>query len=120
SRCSASHVAASRPLSFYISHACPRHLPSFPTRRSSDLYKGTMAVRALPIAAELAARGHQVAAFLPADPTESPASTPVQFVRAGRSEEHTSELQSLTNLVCRLLLEKKKRRHQSPRRRLAH
>src|SRR5438093_2870119 len=28
-----------------------------------------------------------------------------------RSEEHTSELQSLTNLVCRLLLEKKNRRH---------
>src|SRR5258706_1519412 len=27
----------------------------------------------------------------------------------GRSEEHTSELQSLTNLVCRLLLEKKNR-----------
>src|SRR5262249_61887789 len=27
-----------------------------------------------------------------------------------RSEEHTSELQSLTNLVCRLLLEKKKER----------
>src|SRR5258706_12178203 len=26
----------------------------------------------------------------------------------GRSEEHTSELQSLTNIVCRLLLEKKK------------
>src|SRR5437016_7101504 len=30
-------------------------------------------------------------------------------VLPGRSEEHTSELQSLTNLVCRLLLEKKKR-----------
>src|SRR5438093_4172586 len=28
--------------------------------------------------------------------------------RVRRSEEHTSELQSLTNLVCRLLLEKKK------------
>src|SRR5258706_11456660 len=28
--------------------------------------------------------------------------------RRRRSEEHTSELQSLTNLVCRLLLEKKK------------
>src|SRR5258706_10359908 len=28
--------------------------------------------------------------------------------RGERSEEHTSELQSLTNLVCRLLLEKKK------------
>src|SRR5437016_10953961 len=29
-------------------------------------------------------------------------------VSSSRSEEHTSELQSLTNLVCRLLLEKKK------------
>src|SRR5438046_7373681 len=29
---------------------------------------------------------------------------------ARRSEEHTSELQSLTNLVCRLLLEKKKKK----------
>src|SRR5438046_6885316 len=29
---------------------------------------------------------------------------------ASRSEEHTSELQSLTNLVCRLLLEKKKKK----------
>src|SRR5258706_7167549 len=29
-----------------------------------------------------------------------------------RSEEHTSELQSLTNLVCRLLLEKKNNRRQ--------
>src|SRR2546430_11777727 len=36
-----------------------------------------------------------------------------QFVTtfgAGRSEEHTSELQSQSNLVCRLLLEKKKKR----------
>src|SRR5258706_8282380 len=31
-----------------------------------------------------------------------------------RSEEHTSELQSLTNLVCRLLLEKKKTRTRQP------
>src|SRR5438093_9574184 len=30
------------------------------------------------------------------------------LVSSWRSEEHTSELQSLTNLVCRLLLEKKK------------
>src|SRR5438093_9626975 len=37
--------------------------------------------------------------------------------RAGeRSEEHTSELQSLTNLVCRLLLEKKKNSPRRPRR----
>src|SRR5438046_8435010 len=32
--------------------------------------------------------------------------------RSARSEEHTSELQSLTNLVCRLLLEKKKKRRE--------
>src|SRR5258706_12121151 len=31
-----------------------------------------------------------------------------------RSEEHTSELQSLTNLVCRLLLEKKNKRGSTP------
>src|SRR5438046_6950207 len=34
---------------------------------------------------------------------------PVNTNSLGRSEEHTSELQSLTNLVCRLLLEKKKK-----------
>src|SRR5262245_63384860 len=32
------------------------------------------------------------------------------FARAVRSEEHTSELQSLRHLVCRLLLEKKKKK----------
>src|SRR5258705_12105866 len=32
-----------------------------------------------------------------------------QLLAGGRSEEHTSELQSLRHLVCRLLLEKKKR-----------
>src|SRR5438093_9474269 len=32
------------------------------------------------------------------------------FQTIERSEEHTSELQSLTNLVCRLLLEKKKKK----------
>src|SRR2546430_11915316 len=31
----------------------------------------------------------------------------------GRSEEHTSELQSQSNLVCRLLLEKKKEHHET-------
>src|SRR5437016_11445374 len=38
----------------------------------------------------------------------APASEATTF--GGRSEEHTSELQSLTNLVCRLLLEKKKKK----------
>src|SRR5437016_8121102 len=35
-------------------------------------------------------------------------SSPLRHAVETRSEEHTSELQSLTNLVCRLLLEKKK------------
>src|SRR2546430_5362229 len=35
-----------------------------------------------------------------------------QLQRGGRSEEHTSELQSQSNLVCRLLLEKKKKSKQ--------
>src|SRR5258706_11126345 len=35
-----------------------------------------------------------------------------------RSEEHTSELQSLTNLVCRLLLEKKKKIRSEPNQRI--
>src|SRR2546427_2268667 len=36
-------------------------------------------------------------------------------ITATRSEEHTSELQSQSNLVCRLLLEKKKKRRSSSR-----
>src|SRR5438046_4633439 len=44
--------------------------------------------------------------FVPSRVTPTPSgSTPTGVER---SEEHTSELQSLTNLVCRLLLEKKK------------
>src|SRR5438093_10333780 len=46
----------------------------------------------------------------------APTASPARPIRASagpsrrtRSEEHTSELQSLTNLVCRLLLEKKKK-----------
>src|SRR5256885_8489970 len=39
---------------------------------------------------------------------ESSAGSPIS--RVSRSEEHTSELQSPCNLVCRLLLEKKKKR----------
>src|SRR2546430_11030313 len=54
--------------------------------------------------------GYSVSPALPAGLTLDPTSgvisgTPI----AVRSEEHTSELQSQSNLVCRLLLEKKKR-----------
>src|SRR5437899_7019459 len=44
----------------------------------------------------------------PAEPPLSPKVPLVEFPE--RSEEHTSELQSLRHLVCRLLLEKKKKR----------
>src|SRR5262245_41957460 len=36
---------------------------------------------------------------------------PARWLRRVRSEEHTSELQSLRHLVCRLLLEKKKNKN---------
>src|SRR5690606_39676450 len=48
------------------------------------------------------------------DPPASPAccaTCPASAGSAGRSEEHTSELQSRENLVCRLLLEKKKKQN---------
>src|SRR5438093_1806653 len=41
--------------------------------------------------------------------TRPPRSNSAPARSDSRSEEHTSELQSLTNLVCRLLLEKKKK-----------
>src|SRR5258705_2470403 len=51
----------------------------------------------------------------PPDPTRERIVVPPEPVRAdaitsSRSEEHTSELQSLRHLVCRLLLEKKKKK----------
>src|SRR5438045_1180391 len=46
----------------------------------------------------------------PTGPRGKPAASARQAVPAERSEEHTSELQSLRHLVCRLLLEKKKKK----------
>src|SRR4029077_2439692 len=43
----------------------------------------------------------------PFRPYKMPGETPCLASRSHRSEEHTSELQSHLNLVCRLLLEKK-------------
>src|SRR2546430_4759379 len=57
--------------------------------------------------------GVQLVLHLPhPSPARRPVSRPPVFPAGGRgarSEEHTSELQSQSNLVCRLLLEKKKR-----------
>src|SRR2546430_12509677 len=48
------------------------------------------------------------------DPPDFPGRSTYGLERHSRSEEHTSELQSQSNLVCRLLLEKKNKRHRTP------
>src|SRR3989440_9156560 len=50
----------------------------------------------------------------------TPPSEPNRKAPATRSEEHTSELQSRSDLVCRLLLEKKKKNRDNPKRREEH
>src|SRR2546426_7559815 len=49
--------------------------------------------------------------YLSGIPADSRAAKPHGYLKRERSEEHTSELQSPCNLVCRLLLEKKKIKH---------
>src|SRR5437899_4246103 len=95
---------------FYV---CVHHrdLHSFPTRRSSDLGVGGygVALAATKGAEELAAlpgvalRGR----LRPVHVEELLGDVLRLRTGRGRSEEHTSELQSLRHLVCRLLLEKK-------------
>src|SRR5690606_41873748 len=103
---------------FFPSHPHPRHLHSFPTRRSSDLSAVTHGITDADHAAASAKSLLQMlSAFNPT--LGGVASTYLATVKArtasgdfanvqARSEEHTSELQSRENLVCRLLLEKKK------------
>src|SRR5690606_39436531 len=76
-----------------------RDLHSFPTRRSSDLERDLRGIGRLP-----ASLAESVAAFEADEVLRDALGEAV----ADRSEEHTSELQSRENLVCRLLLEKKK------------
>src|SRR2546430_11257550 len=56
----------------------------------------------------VAALGEQVSAYRERERAMNEALVAAQQLRE-RSEEHTSELQSQSNLVCRLLLEKKKK-----------
>src|SRR5262249_59595138 len=93
----------------------PPSLPFSPTRRSSDL-GGRVSTRLniFEFAGMLGILGGLgVVALVPAawgwKLALAIVSAPVVIsLLLLRSEEHTSELQSLTNLVCRLLLEKKK------------
>src|SRR5688500_19601690 len=72
----------------------PVDLRSFPTRRSSDL--------------RWPGRGWARAPASSRTTASPPPRGPAPAAGRPRSEEHTSELQSPCNLVCRLLLEKKK------------
>src|SRR5262249_61524177 len=98
------------PLFFFLVSGAPRDSPSFPTRRSSDLSgfwpsdarPSSRGLRPAPVRKPGADRARR---------SDRPRVRPQcasEPARPARSEEHTSELQSLTNLVCRLLLEKKK------------
>src|SRR5699024_12567163 len=84
------------PITFFSSSFCyHRDLHSFPTRRSSDL---GYAVRFM---------AYGGAMMVSSGNTFRCIDTSQEIVM--RSEEHTSELQSRFDLVCRLLLEKKKK-----------
>src|SRR5205807_9695517 len=102
-------------------HHSPHHhaLHSFPTRRSSDLCSRSTGMR---LAASLIGPGSMAIATVMATWNTKRNPTPALPTKDGRtartawfmkmaerfrSEEHTSELQSPCNLVCRLLLEKK-------------
>src|SRR5262249_57980061 len=99
-------------LSSFQQSRSPRDLPSFPTRRSSDLRSRRGGTSHSSRSASRASRRRRVdrPARAPGRPCpRRQARRPLRVPgREVRSEEHTSELQSLTNLVCRLLLEKKK------------
>src|SRR5690606_40530838 len=95
----------------------PRDLHSFPTRRSSDLVADQDHARvprlALPLG-ELLGLVDLLGESAPTTTARAAKMSCGTTVRccgsaaSKRSEEHTSELQSRENLVCRLLLEKKK------------
>src|SRR5205807_4958053 len=93
SRCS------SFPGLFFSCYPAPRDLHSFPTRRSSDLTSPGFPPPWSPSTSRAPRqRGPRLCGCAAGSPPPS----------LRRSEEHTSELQSPCNLVCRLLLEKKK------------
>src|SRR5699024_11579039 len=98
------HVTVLILLSLYYS-GYPRHPHSFPTRRSSDLQCEQCVIAA-------ATNVHtwvELGAALTDEDLARLDLLAAEALNTERSEEHTSELQSRFDLVCRLLLEKKKK-----------
>src|SRR5437764_13002115 len=101
----------SYPYFFFSLYGHHHTLHSFPTRRSSDLSWGSATTSRRCCACSTWSCSRIV------DPKGSDARSSRPWRRGfassrwprGRSEEHTSELQSPMYLVCRLLLEKKKK-----------
>src|SRR5207249_11930181 len=84
-------------------------LHSFPTRRSSDL-QGAVSTDARNIVPDPGVVLYRFTGAMVVNPIGGGGKGPNPNCKAtlkGRSEEHTSELQSRFDLVCRLLLEKK-------------
>src|SRR5204862_8008711 len=103
SSCFVRHLSSSF---FFQCSVRPRALHSFPTRRSSDLAVVEAGGDADEFLVDLPHVPHR-RAFDRAEVGR------LRAVVAARSEEHTSELQSRRDLVCRLLLEKKKKKKES-------
>src|SRR5205823_12992766 len=108
-----SHSSSS--LSLFAALPTSRHLRSFPTRRSSDLEHAQVydarGLLVLPGGVDVHTHldwDFGAARTVDTFGTGTKAAAFGGTTTEGRSEEHTSELQSLAYLVCRLLLEKKK------------
>src|SRR5207237_9972103 len=102
------------------SRSTPTDLHSFPTRRSSDLIGQTTHLVGVPQLG-VAEHAHHVFRQVGRQHRQHPARLPIRLARLhDQIGRHTSELQSHLNLVCRLLLERKKHRRQAPVQRLVH
>src|SRR5436190_9284212 len=93
-------------LSFFFFYCSGDHLDlhSFPTRRSSDLLSIVIHLAILSRRSKMESETQRSWFYLLA------AYRRLRRRWHERSEEHTSELQSHSDLVCRLLLEKKKKK----------
>src|SRR5687767_15360441 len=96
-------------LLFFCGFRPPPRSTLFPSRRSSDLLRDSMCTLFGGREAEaLLLDDISIGSASDLDYASQIARSMVEQYGDGRSEEHTSELQSLAYLVCRLRLEKKK------------